>query len=186
MGRPKLSLPFGNGTMLERVLRAVGEVVSPVVVVAAQGQELPPLPDGVLTARDEHEGLGPLAGLAAGLAALPPEIEAAYASSCDVPFLRPAFIRRMIEQLGTHELAMSRDGDLHHPLAAVYRVSLLHRIRRLLSKQRLRPLFLVEESDAAIVEVESLRDIDPELESLWNVNTPEEYAAALKRANERS
>ena len=35
MGRPKLLLPFGDETMLARVVRIVGQVVSPVVVVAA-------------------------------------------------------------------------------------------------------------------------------------------------------
>ncbi len=69
MGRPKLSLPFGDETMLGRVVRIVGEVVSPVVVVAAAGQELPALPRETLVARDEIEAQGPLAGLAAGLAA---------------------------------------------------------------------------------------------------------------------
>ncbi|MEX0704892.1 MAG: molybdenum cofactor guanylyltransferase [Planctomycetales bacterium] len=182
MGRPKLSLPFGRQTLLERAVGTLAQVVSPVVVVAARRQELPRLPPDVLVARDEHEALGPLAGLAAGLAALPPEVDAAYASSCDVPFLRPAFVRRIIHRLGERELAIPRDGKFHHPLAAVYRTSLLPRIRRLLAEERLRPLFLVEESDAAIVEVDELREVDPELESLWNLNTPEEYAAALRRA----
>ena len=35
MGRPKLSLPFGDETMLSRVVRIVSQVVSPVVVVAS-------------------------------------------------------------------------------------------------------------------------------------------------------
>jgi molybdenum cofactor guanylyltransferase len=46
MGRPKLLLPFGNESMLARTVRLVGEVVSPVVVVAAASQQLPKLPDG--------------------------------------------------------------------------------------------------------------------------------------------
>ncbi|MEX0716865.1 MAG: molybdenum cofactor guanylyltransferase [Planctomycetaceae bacterium] len=182
MGRPKASLPFGPETMLEHVVGTLLEVVAPIVVVAAREQQLPPLPADVLIARDEHEALGPLAGLAAGLAALPEDVEAAYVSSCDVPFLRPAFVGRIIDRLGDRELAIPRDGKFHHPLAAVYRKSLLPRVRRLLADERLRPLFLVEESNSAIVEVDELRDVDPELESLRNLNTPEEYAAALERA----
>jgi len=41
MGVPKATLPFGPETMLQRVVRLLGTVVSPVVVVAAQGQPLP-------------------------------------------------------------------------------------------------------------------------------------------------
>ena len=58
--------------MLQRVLRLLGGVVAPIVVVAAVDQELPPLPAGVLVTRDEREGRGPLQGLSAGLKALPP------------------------------------------------------------------------------------------------------------------
>ena len=41
MGSSKALLPFGSETMLQRVVRLLGEVVSPMVVVAAVDQELP-------------------------------------------------------------------------------------------------------------------------------------------------
>ncbi len=99
MGRPKAWLPFGNELMLQRVVRVLCEVVDPMVVVAAPGQEVPPLPPEVAIVRDEIEGKGPLGGLAAGLAALEGRVEAAYLSSCDVPFLMPGFVQRVVEVL---------------------------------------------------------------------------------------
>jgi len=39
----------------------------------------------------------------AGLEALHGQAKAAYVSSCDVPFLRPAFVRRLIELLAGHD-----------------------------------------------------------------------------------
>src|SRR4051794_21124741 len=87
MGRPKAWLPFAGELLLPRVVRLVREAVAPVVVVAAADQELPPLPDEVQVVRDEQKGRGPLQGLAAGLASLAGRVEAAYVSSCDVPFL---------------------------------------------------------------------------------------------------
>ena len=44
MGVPKATLPFGPETMLQRVVRLLGTVVSPIVVVAAREQSLPELP----------------------------------------------------------------------------------------------------------------------------------------------
>lgn len=182
MGRSKASLPFGGETMLERVVRIVGSVVSPVVVVAAADQELPALPEGTLLATDEEPGLGPLAGLAAGLGRLRADgVRAAYVSSCDVPLLRPAFVAHLVSLLGSQDLVVPRDGRFHHPLAAVYRTSLEDRVRTLLAADRRRPFFLIEESDARIVDVEDLRGVDPELDSLRNLNTPEDYEAALER-----
>ncbi len=182
MGRSKALLPFGPELMLQRVVRLLGEVVSPIVVVAAQSQELPRLPTSVRIARDEHESLGPMAGLAAGLAALQGEVDAVYASSCDVPLLKPAFVQQIIAMLGDHDLAIPRDGKYHHPLAAVYRSGVESSIRDLLAAGRLRPFFLLEKTRALEIDVAELRRVDPELQSLRNTNTPEEYLAALRDA----
>ncbi len=182
MGRPKLSLPFGDETMLGRVVRIVGEVVSPVVVVAAAGQELPALPRETLVARDEIEAQGPLAGLAAGLAALGDSVDAAYVSSCDAPLLKAALIRVLIDALGTHEVAVVRDQERDHPLAAVYRTTCAGRAHQFLVAGRRGLTEFVRQCDAQIVEGTELQSVDPELQSLVNVNTPAEYHAALRAA----
>jgi molybdopterin-guanine dinucleotide biosynthesis protein A len=182
MGRPKAWLPFAGELMLPRVVRLLSEVVSPVVVVAAPEQEVPPLPPFVTVVRDEQTGRGPLQGLAAGLAALTGRADAAFVSSCDVPFLQPAFIRRLIELLGEHWICVPYVGNFHHPLAAVYRLSILPEVRRLLGENRLRPVFLFEAVPTRIVEVNELHAADPGLQSLRNLNSPEEYEAALREA----
>lgn len=181
MGQPKLSLPFGNEVMLQRVSRILSQVVSPIVVVAAHEQQIPPLPDEILVVRDEYLDQGPLAGIATGLAALRDRADAAYVTSCDVPLLKPEFIRRLIEQLETHAAIVPSDDEHTHVLAAVYRVELESLARRLLNEQRRRPLFLIEQSHALRIPTASLRAVDPQLDSLRNLNTPEDYAAALRR-----
>lgn len=182
MGRSKAWLPFGPEVMLQRVVRIVGSVVDPVVVVAAAGQALPELPARVLIARDEFEALGPLAGLAAGLGALRGKVEAAYASGCDTPLLRPEFIRKMIDSLDDADAVVPREGKLHHPLAAVYRTKLEPEVRALLAAGQLRPFFLWERVRTREIDVAELRECDPRLDSLRNTNTPEEYAVALEDA----
>ena len=182
MGRPKALLPFGPEVLLQRVVRIVSEVVSPVVVVAAVGQELPELPADVRIARDVHEAKGPLAGLSVGLSALRNEVDAAYATGCDVPLLQPDFLRGVLAELRDHEIAIPREGTVYHPLAAVYRTSLIERIDALVAEGRLRPVFLLQECDTREIDVENLRCVDPELASLRNTNTPEDYTAVLKAA----
>jgi molybdopterin-guanine dinucleotide biosynthesis protein A len=179
MGQPKMSLPFGDELMLLRVVRILSEVVSPIVVVAAPDQEPPPLPDDVIIARDDQEGLGPLAGLAAGLAAMPAGVDAVYASSCDVPLLKPDFVRFLLDALGERQIVIPREEKFYHPLAAVYRTELAERVAAMVNAGRLRPVFLLDECDARTIDVEELRAIDPDLDSLRNLNTPEEYQAAL-------
>jgi len=176
MGRSKAWLPIGEECLLQRVVRVVASVVDPVVVVAAVGQELPPLPEGIEIVHDHHDSKGPLAGLAAGLAALDGRAEAVYVSSCDVPFLNADFIRTVIEQLGTHAIAVPRIGDYSHPLGGVYRLSVRPAVEAMLTEDRLRLRDLFDELPARFLGAEAFAD----LKSLINVNTPDEYEAALQ------
>src|SRR5215213_1061084 len=180
MGRPKAWLPFGDEVLLQRVVGVLSEVVDPIVVVAAPEQELPPLPPTVLVARDEREYLGPLNGLATGLAALKGRVDVVYLSSCDVPFLRPSFVRRVVDELGDAEVCVPEVGAFRHPLAAAYRVSVLAKVRELIAANRLRPIFLADVVPTRVLREADLDGVD--LASLRNVNTPEEYEAALREA----
>jgi molybdenum cofactor guanylyltransferase len=182
MGVPKATLPFGPETMLQRVVRLLGSVVSPVVVVAASGQALPKLPEEVTVARDEHEQRGPLEGLRAGLKALPNSIDIAYVTSCDVPLLVPGFVQRMIALLGGHDIAVMEIDGFPHPLSAVYRRDTLPHVESLLAKDRLRPVFLFDAVRTRRVRPEEMISVDRDLRTLRNLNTREDYLKALSEA----
>jgi molybdopterin-guanine dinucleotide biosynthesis protein A len=186
MGMPKLALPFGPEVMLQRIVRLLGKVCRPIVVVAAPGQELPPWSKAasteIIVARDRREGRGPLEGLLAGLSALPEDVEAAYATSCDVPFLSAAFVNRMFDLLGDHAIAVPASGGYHHPLSAVYRRSVIGSIEELLAADRMRPVFLFDAVATRRVEEQELTDVDPGLDTLKNLNHPADYLAALEQA----
>jgi molybdopterin-guanine dinucleotide biosynthesis protein A len=182
MGVPKATLPFGPETMLQRVVRLLGTVVSPIVVVAAREQSLPELPAGVKIAHDEREQRGPLEGLRAGLKALPDSLEFAYITSCDVPLLEPAFVERMVELLGDHDIAVMEIDGFPHPLSAVYRRDTLPHVEALLEKDKLRPVFLFDAVRTRRVRPEEMLSVDPQLRTLRNLNTREDYLAALAEA----
>ena len=184
MGRDKATLPFGDKVMLQRVVNTVGDVVplNRIAVAAAVGQELPELPKEVRVVRDRREASGPLEGLAAGLGVLSDAVDAAYVSGCDAPLLKPKWIREMFRRLGDFEICVPRDGRYHHPLAAVYRTSIVPVIESLLAADRLRPAFLFDECRTVEAPVEEMRTVDPELDSLRNMNNPEDYQEALRSA----
>lgn len=182
MGLPKATLPFGPETMLARIVRTVRQSVSAVAVVAAPRQGLPPLPAGVIVARDRRGGRGPLEGLAAGLRAVGQQADAVYATSCDVPLLQIAFVDRLFALLGDHQIVVPKDGKFHHPLAAVYRTSVLPHVEQLLDEDRLRPVFLFESVATLRVPIKQLRNVDPALSSLRNLNEPRDYLRALSDA----
>lgn len=185
MGRDKASLPFDGSTLLDRVLSTLAGVVTEIVIVARHDQPLAPFappPPGIALriTYDDVEDLGPVGGLASGLAALSRPI--AYLSSCDVPFLRPAFVLTMFESLGGADVALPDVEGRLHPLAGVYRREpVLAAARALLTANRLRPIFLLETLPHVKVGEAILRRADPELESLENLNSPDDLAAARAR-----
>jgi molybdenum cofactor guanylyltransferase len=183
MGRPKAWLRFGPERMLQRVVRLVGTVAQPIVVVAAPEQALPDLPADVAIVCDPIAGRGPLQGLAAGLAALPDPVDLAYATATDVPFLQPHWITRLAELLGGDDLAIPSIHGYYHPLAALYRKrAVLPAIEALLNADRLRPVFLVEAVHTRIVTEVEMRTVDPALQTLRNLNHPGDYQNALRDA----
>lgn len=182
MGEPKAWLPFGPERMLQRVVRLVGSAVQggTIAVVAAPGQDLPSLPDSVTVVRDPVSGRGPLQGLAAGLAALPHTVDFAYATATDVPFLQPAWVARLADLIGEYDMAIPFADGYHHPLAALYRrATVLPAVENLLRQDRLRPVFLMDSVRTLVVDAEQLRAVDPGLRTLKNLNSPDDYRAAL-------
>jgi molybdopterin-guanine dinucleotide biosynthesis protein A len=191
MGRPKAALEWHGSTLLHRVAGIVGRAVDgPVVVVRAPGQELPELPAGATVAEDAHEGKGPLQGLAAGLAAAGPDADWAYVSSTDVPLLHPAFVGRVLAAAEREDVdvVLPVAHGFRHPLAAAYRTALLPAVEELIEQDRMRPAFLFERcrvhqlDEQHLLGDSRLAAADPDLLSLLNVNDPDEYERARRRA----
>lgn len=182
MGFDKAELPFGCETMFSRIVRILQTVASPMVAVASDGQQFSQIDENVAIVYDEYPDRGPLGGMMTGMIHLKEKTEAAFIISCDVPLVTEQFLKFMYEQSKGCEIAVPKEGKRLHPLSGVYRTSLLSRIRLLIEEDRLRPQFLIAQSQTKFVEIEEIRKIDPNLDSLRNINTPEEYLTALDSA----
>jgi molybdopterin-guanine dinucleotide biosynthesis protein A len=190
MGRSKAALPWYGSTLLRRTVGIVARAVDgPVVVVRAPRQQLPKLPPEVEILDDDTAGLGPLQGLAVGLAAVADRAEVAYVSSTDLPFLHCAFVRAVMSRFDDADddadVVLPVVGGFRQPLAAGYRTTLAPKVASLVSERRLKPAFLFDScrvvrlDEAALLADPALAAFDPELTSLVNVNAPDDYEAAL-------
>ena len=183
MGQPKAWLPFGPERLLQRVVRLLATVADPVLVVAAQGQDLPDLPASVPVVRDAVADQGPLGGLATGLAALAETVELVYVSGTDAPLLQPAWVDRLVESIGDADLIVPDLAGRLHPLAALYRRQpVLDAARTLLEADQRRLTLLIDRVRGRTVGVEIMAAVDPHWQTLRNLNTPEEYQQALRDA----
>ena len=140
---------------------------------------MPPLSAEVEIAYDRVENAGPLAGIAAGLEALEDRCEATFICSCDHPLLRSGFVRRLIDRLGDAPGAVPRHEGRVYPLVAVYRVTTLRLAREMLAGGERRVTEFAERCGAKFVASSELVDVDPDLDSLKNVNDPETYARVV-------
>jgi molybdenum cofactor guanylyltransferase len=191
MGMPKAALEWHGSTLLSRTVGILARATGgPVVVVRASGQDLPELPERTVVVDDPRDGKGPVQGIAAGLAALDGRADAAFVSATDMPFLHPAFVRRVLRALEQREetdVALPVARGYPQPLAAAYRVRLAPKAERLVQEDRLRPAFLFDEctverlDDGALKADALLAALDPDLDSLLNVNAPADYQEARAR-----
>jgi len=186
MGRAKESLPIGDTTMLGWQCRTLLGCTSPVVVIGRTlAQPLPELPAGVDVALDEMPGEGPLAAIAAGLRRLQQHHgfdagDAAITVGCDQPFLTAAIVHGLRDRLGAENVLMPRANDKLQPLTGIYRVASLAAADQLLADGSRRPRELAAATSSRVVEADELRDLDPELRFLRNLNHPDDYRDALQ------
>lgn len=167
MGRPKAWLPIGDETLLSRMVRVLSERVSRVVVSAAAGQSLPPLPETVRVIADAVPERGPLGGIASVLAVLDEDLIAVAA--CDLPRLGGSTIGEFLSLLAEsdHDAVVPMVEGRPQPLAAAYRRRILPRITEHLDRGDWAMHRLLAVLDVLVV--------DRPAGEFANINTPAEY-----------
>ena len=187
MGATKADLEwFGRplAAHVADVLSAAG--AAPVVAVTAVGQALPELPSGVECVHDTVADEGPLRGLESGLIAMGDRADVVFVASVDLPLLHPTFVRGLLAALTDEFDAVVPIADGHrHPLAAVYRTSVLATVSALLAEGVRGANALPDRIASQILDEADLLAlpglVPADLDALVNVNTPEDLAAARLR-----
>lgn len=176
MGQPKAWLPIEGEAFLQRIVRTLGEVAGELVVVAAGGQELPALPAAAPVVRDSIAGAGPLVGLETGWCALRTQPTRVFVCGCDTPFLKPEFVFAVARACGDREAAVPVTNGIRHPLAACYASDLLPRLSAVISAGERRLQAFLEQLSVYELHADEFSTVDPGLQSLININTPEDWA----------
>ena len=189
LGRPKAFVEIGGVALVARVVAVAAEVAEEVVIVsrselAARIQRSLPL---VRVVRDRRRVRSPLVGLFAGAAALRSEYVAVL--PCDVPFVRPAVLRRLFSATKGGNAAIPRwlDGRIE-PLVAVYEREPMRLAARLALDEGERSIqsMIDRLADVRFVDTRRFRPVDPRLVSFVNVNTPADLARARRMATRSS
>ncbi len=186
MGLPKATLPFGRATIIERLIAELSGAFAQVIVVAAPAAGEPFSLDrlraawpGVELVRDTIAHAGPAVALGRGLAHARSAI--AFACSCDLPLLNAGVARALCAMIGSHDAVMPEVEGHLQPLHAVYRPAPCSAALAAMNAEDQRRLgAIADRIDVLRVSAVEMRRLDPDLLSLLNVNTAEDYARALR------
>ena len=181
MGQPKAMLRLGGITLIERTVIELARAFDDIVVVAAPESEAIELPalGAVTIVHDESAYQGPVGALARGLRAVRHEL--AFACSCDLPMLRSEVASWMLSLTDERDAAaIPQIGERLQPLHAVYRRRCADALDAMLARGEHRLTTVADTVNARIVSEDEYRRADPDALSCFNINTPEDYARAVK------
>lgn len=184
MGVDKTLLDFEGRPLVLHVAETAGEICASTLVVtnrpdAAASAGLPP---EVRIVRDEVAYQGPLGGLVTALSHADEEWVLALAA--DMPWLQPRIVRALWARREGADVVIPVSGAGPEPLLALYRKeACLPAARAALASGRRRLVAILPGLRVAEVDVEELREIDPQLSSLQNINTAYDLAEARASAS---
>jgi molybdopterin-guanine dinucleotide biosynthesis protein A len=175
MGQDKATLPAGDGTLIEHLVRRLAPVVNETIIA---GGSIHPRFEGVSVVADHQPGLGPLAGMLAGFAAA--NHRYVWVVGCDLPDVEPALCGLLRALAGDYEAVVPRPDQEPEAVCALYVRELAPRVAALLESGERSIKSLLDRSIVRYVASDELRTADPELRSFRNINTRTDYEDWLR------
>ena len=177
MGRDKALLPLGGSSLLDRSVDVLSPLVDEVFLGTGDGPRYPEL--GLECLLDVQAGVGPLAGLCAGLEALEARgAEWLVLVACDTPRLDTSLFRVLLERavaVGADACLLESDGGME-PMCAVYRRTCAGPVRAALEGGERRMRSFHGDITVGLVQERELPKSMRDKQLGFNVNTPAELA----------
>ena len=179
MGQDKALLPCpGNEghTFVEHMVALLAPVGREVILVARDEQQAEGYTflSGVRIVTDQETERGPLMGFYSGLSALHPSSTYALVVAVDMPLVQPALISYLLSLATSDAIVMPFVQEAPQVMLAVYPRAILPIAAQCLREGRRGIRSILEVAPVSYIEEAQLRNVDPELRSFVNVNTPEE------------
>jgi molybdenum cofactor guanylyltransferase len=180
LGSNKALQLLDGRSLIQWVVDCLSPFSTEIIIATADGESIPCCsPVTTKTVADVHRGKGPLAGLHAGLTAT--AYSTAVVVGCDMPFLSGALLQHMLRMSVGFDAVVPATRKGIEPLCAVYSRRCLPHIESLLEHNRPSVRELFDLVRVHYVGDEEFDVLDPGRLSLFNINSPEDLAAAQGR-----
>ncbi len=190
MGFDKFELPFGERTFLQCVFEKLRDSVEGPIVAAASETTLERvrrIADAIDDSRlevvvDELADSGPVEGIRCGLVALAGRARWGFVTGCDVPMLRSQVVDLLVDAAkdSRRQAVLPHRGARIYGITALYRTDIGTTIEAMIGRNELRVSDLAKYLDCRMIDVEQLREVDPQFDSIQNVNSPGQYLEYLR------
>jgi molybdopterin-guanine dinucleotide biosynthesis protein A len=174
-GRDKAFIPVGGKPIIERLGSVFQELFDEIILVTNTPQNYLTWDFHIVT--DLFPFRSSLTGIHAGLfhATRP----YAFFAACDTPFLKKEMVQTIIDAIDSGvDIVIPETSAGMEPLCAVYATRCLNIIEMNLAHRKLKIQMLFKKVRVKKIQETVLRNIDRDLISFFNINTPEDLARA--------
>jgi molybdenum cofactor guanylyltransferase len=174
-GEDKAFLKINEMTIFERIYSLFRCFFDEIIVITNHPEKY--LAWDVLIATDLFQASSALTGIHAGL--FYSSSPFAFFSACDTPFLKKAVIRYLLDNVETDKAIVVPETLMgFEPLCAVYSNKCLKIIENQIKNNEHRIKKFFRKTSVKKISEEVLRSFDPQLDSFFNINTPEDFKKA--------
>jgi molybdopterin-guanine dinucleotide biosynthesis protein A len=177
MGRDKAWLKLGDKTIIKHIIDALTPVTSNITIIANKPEYSE---FGFPVYADTSQGIGPLEAIRTALVnSSTPRI---ILTGCDLPFVTSELFKFLIDIPSDKQaiVPLGPEGMLE-PLCAVYSTEALESVARLIEGGGRKVSLLFDLIPTRFVEFDEIRHLRNSEIFFENINTPEEYQAAIER-----
>ena len=181
MGEDKALKPFLGRPLIQRVIDRVTPIADEIIITTNRPAEYEFL--NLRLVPDLKPGRGALGGLYTAIASAASPLVAVVA--CDMPFASPMFfegaLKLMIEEEADVVIAKTDEG--YEPIHALYRRgTCLRAIESAIDADQWKVISWFPKVKVRLLAPDEVKSFDPLGLCFWNLNTPEEFVEAEKRA----
>ena len=181
-GGKKTFRKIGDEMILETIYELFSSLFKEVIIVVNEPREFAGWDMTVVT--DIIPAKCALAGLHAGLfyASYP----YAYVTACDTPFVKRSVIEYIVSSIRPgYEVIIPQTDDGVEPLSAVYSKDCIPLIEENLKKNIFMIKKFFRKKKVKEIPVDKLKMLDPQMQFIFNVNTPKDLEKAKTIANQQ-
>ena len=176
--KEKALIPIGDKTILEHVMESLDGVVDEIIISMRDTTQQELLNDhtqGHDVVLDKMQDVGPLSGILEGTKAATGEY--VFVVACDMPYISTDVVELLFKRAERHDAAIPVwENENLEPMHAVYRTKpmAVETEKAILRNEKfvLAPVFKMK--DLVFVNMDEIRQLDPDLETFVNINTPDD------------